>query len=180
MNIAKGRDRIVLVYPKRGIVFKILLVHFITVVQQIFRYAKEGNWGKIKEHWKEDVEKRGSFSNSLFGGIRANWTEFVFYQRTHNCFVQPTYFSLFGIINIQKYGEVCTIKELEEPLTFWNELRALTKGEADIETHHFKDPLNFCMHGTHVRMIDYGNKKVQRVLGTYGDILAEKLHPPHY
>lgn len=178
MNIAKGRDRMVIVAPKLGVVIKIAFIHCVIVVRQLFGFYRSDDREYIKILWKRTIEERGGITNSLFGGIYANWTEYRFYQRTHNHFVQPTYFSLFGIINIQKYGVMCTTEDSDELVAFWNEVRVLTQDEAYVEPHHFKDPLNFCMHGTHVRMVDYGNKKVQGVLEIYGDILAENLHYP--
>lgn len=180
MNIAKGRDRIVIVIPEIGIVIKIIFVHAVMVTQQLYRYAKEREWKRMRALWLRDIEKRGGFINSLFGGWYANWNEYLFYRRTHNHFVQPTYFSLFGLINIQKYGEMCTTEDGDELVAFWDELRALTANEVYADPHHFQNPLNYCMHDTHVRMTDYGNKKVQKVLEVYGDMLAEGLHPPHH
>lgn len=36
----------------------------------------------------------------MFGGFMANWSEFIFFVKTRNKFLLPTYFSFFGLINI--------------------------------------------------------------------------------
>lgn len=180
MNIAKGRDRIVVIIPELGIVIKFPFIHLIMVAKQIYGYMKECEWKRMYTLWQRDVEDREGFANSLFGGIHANWLEGMFYQETHNHFLQPTYFSFLGLINIQKCGTMCTIEDGEELLAFWTELRMITKDEVYVDPHHFQNPLNYCMHDTHVRMTDYGNTAVQRVLKVYGDMLAENLHPPHH
>lgn len=180
MNIAKGRDRIVIVIPELGIVIKFPFIHFIMVVRQIYGYIKEREWKRMCALWQRGVEDREGFVNSLFGGIYANWLEGTFYRETHNHFVQPTYFSFLGLINIQEWGNMCTVEDGDELMEFWTELRMITKDEVYVDPHHFQNPENYCMHDTHVRMTDYGNTTVQKVLKVYGDILAENLHPPHH
>lgn len=180
MHIAKGRDRMVLVVPEIGLVFKLAFIHCLLVARRLFSLYRSGHSEYIKIIWRWTIEERGGITNSLLGGIHENWSEYRFYQRTHNHFVQPTYFSLFGIINIQKYGNMCTTEDGDELVAFWKELRTLTADEVYADPHHFQNPLNYCMHDTHVRMTDYGNTAVQQVLKVYGDILAEDLHPPHH
>ena len=180
MHFAKGRDRMVVIIPKIGVAIKIAFIHFIMVVRQILSFSLSGDWEYIKKLWDRELEERGGFRNSLFGGIHANWSERKFYRETHNHFVQPTYFSFLGLINIQKCGKMCTVEDGDELMAFWTELRMITKDEVYVDPHHFQNPLNYCMHDTHVRMTDYGNTAVQQVLKVYGDMLAENLHPPHH
>lgn len=179
MHLAYGRERIVGVIPEIGIVVKFPFIHATTAARQLIEYARNREWKRMRVLWRRSIDERNGFWNLLFGGIYANWREYRFYQDTHNQFVQPTYFSLWGFLNIQQYGKMCTVEDGDELVAFWNELRALTQDEVYADPHHFQNPENYCMHDTHVRMTDYGNKKVQEVLNHFGNKLAEKLHPPH-
>lgn len=53
----------------------------------------------------KSYEVRGTFSEFLFAGIMTNWNEYRFYRRTKNPFLMPSYFSLFGLFNIQRKAE---------------------------------------------------------------------------
>jgi hypothetical protein len=80
----------------------------------------------------------------LFGGIMANWNEYVFYKQTKNVFVMPTYFSLFGLVNIQKRGY---------EIVFWQEKdvwmyicdNSLNQQQPFCHSHSFNQVENFCL-----------------------------------
>ena len=103
----------------------------------------------------------------LFRGLADNWMEFWFYVRTRNPFLQPTYFSLFGIFTVQRYGKPCPFRDID----LKHQLEELTDGRAREDGHHFFDSRNFTFNQGALRMIDYGNKQARKVI--------EKLHMSH-
>ena len=78
----------------------------------------------------------------LFGGIMANWNEYLFYKETNNLFVMPTYFSFFGLINIQKRGQDINFWKYDD---IWRYIYQNSKNENQpfCDSHSFAGKENF-------------------------------------
>jgi hypothetical protein len=116
-------------------------------------------------------EMHGSMALCLFGGIMANYQEWRFYRKTKNIFVMPTYFSFFGLFNIQKRGK---------KIDFWDRVGAWHYIHNNIENHQqpfcdghtLANIENFCLDNGHLKIVDYGS----RSLGPFLEINGEKLY----
>lgn len=111
----------------------------------------------------------------LFRGVTANISEFLYYIRnTDNTFLIPTYFSLFGIINIQPLQQnICTQKdEVFGHLKSFTEFNELYKHNP----HTFFEQTNFCIDKEgKLCILDYGSKGAQRMVTKYGKQFHSKL-----
>lgn len=173
MKIRKGRNRIVLVLPSIGIAIKLPIIHLLIAIRQIMRDLWRLNFKQIRRDMAITIDCSGyiAYRNFMLGGIAANWREFIFFYKTKNIFLQPTYFSLFGLVNIQKHGKLCTMKWR----TFTNQIRKITNNEIGYAEHHFTNPKNFCFHKGHLRILDYGSLDTQRVIVTHGVKIFESF-----
>lgn len=113
----------------------------------------------------------------LFGGIMANWNEYLFYRETKNLFVMPTYFSLFGLINIQKRGQEITFWEYKD---VWMYIchNSVNENQPFCNSHSFAEKENFCLDGDKLKMLDYGNRHVHNFLRLNGDKLFNNFIKP--
>ena len=162
MKFKKGQDRVVVVVVSLGIAIKFPIIHVWNVVRLLYRYMGMGS--KQKYHWELFDEIVGV----LFRGLTANWGEFLFYWQTGNAFLQPTYLSLFGLMNIQRAGEPCLLK-CED---LWFQFDELTEGKVG-DLHHFTNIENFCVYKGGLRMLDYGSPASRRVVAQYGTKIAK-------
>jgi hypothetical protein len=176
MQIRKGKDRIVIILPLLGIVIKFPIVHFFLAVIAFFHRVPKGKkWEYLKKYISLPIEYTYGFRWLLFTGISANWNEFWFWWKTRNSFLQPTYFSLFGLLNIQQYDQPCQL--LEDDL--WCQLYELTNSKVFDDSHHFTNPRNFCFSRGKLRMLDYGSRLSQRVVEKYGEKIFELFNPDY-
>ncbi|OGG93353.1 hypothetical protein A2609_01525 [Candidatus Kaiserbacteria bacterium RIFOXYD1_FULL_47_14] len=180
MQIRKGNDRIVFVFPSLGIVVKLPIVHFFFAARcswQMFFHcgAKGRRWKILKRYLEFPTKNMSSFRWFLFRGLSANWNEFRFYRKTKNPFLQPTYFSLFGLLNIQRFDEPCQLEETG----FWWQLLELTNGKVSDDGHHFEEPRNFCFHNGKLRILDYGSRRTHDVVLQYGTKIVELFNPEY-
>ena len=171
MKIKKGHYRIVLVLPFLGIAIKFPIVHVLGTMKTVFFLAKEMKWKTIRMlfTFKSDL----GFRKRLFGGILDNWREFTFFLKTRHPFLQPTYFSFFGLFNVQKVSEQCDIKYVD----LWCQLYELTNGRVWDDSHHFENPDNFCFRDGKLRMLDYGSSRTHRVVIEYGQKILDSFNP---
>ncbi|MDO8512509.1 MAG: hypothetical protein Q7S57_04505 [bacterium] len=114
---------------------------------------------------------------ALFHGIACNWREYRFYSRTKHPFLQPTYFSFFGTVNIQKYGRPVRIPFEDEynrdkwwTRMFWMPVLGITNGEVIRDGHHFLNPENFCQDiFGRPKIVDYGLPRTQEIIKKWGE-----------
>ncbi|MFH1111816.1 MAG: hypothetical protein V1712_01960 [Patescibacteria group bacterium] len=131
MQIKKGQDRVVVLFPYLGIAVKLPIIRFWLAVRLLYRNIKSGKWEHLKKDWQRPIEERSGFKGLLFRGLAANWGEFRFYWQTRNPFLQPTYLSL-GFVNIQRYDEPCNLQNVD----LWYQLHELTNGDVFDDPHH--------------------------------------------
>ena len=172
MKIKNGRNRTVIIFEK--FVVKIPRIFFKKSIK-IFYRAVEGGYIFKKFAWKPDIKT--SFSWFLLSGILDNWREFYFYFKTRPGFVIPTYFSFFGLLNIQKTGNILVLNDnAEEYMAFFGQLNVITEGAVFNATHTFANPENFSRENGKLLMVDYGDIRVQSVLTDYGDKILKEFN----
>jgi hypothetical protein len=112
----------------------------------------------------------------LFKGMYENRSEYVFYSQYKSNFLLPTYFSFFGLFNIQKIGKKFEFKnEKEKYLSFWRQMLNVTSREATKDGHHFSNPKNFCEENGKLKIMDYGSPYTQEVLEKYGEKIYKEF-----
>lgn len=128
----------------------------------------------VREAWGYKYWQLGGTKNCLFRGIISNWLEFVFYLKHKHPFLIPTYFSLFGLVNIQPARE-------KAPITMnqlWVTLHKMTNGAVEKDDHVFAGRTNFCNDNGKLRMMDYGSRKTQEVLLEWADKIYSEFQFP--
>lgn len=173
MRFKKGRHRFVFLFSSLGIVIKLPIVHFSETVNTL---AKHVIRIELKEIYTEMSIPMNcgiiGYRDLLFSGMMANWKEFLFFCKARNSFLQPTYFSFFGFINIQKMGKLCVIKTGD----LWQQLDEITNKEARRDHHHFRNPSNFCLDKKgKLRILDYGSGQTREVITKYGQKIQESF-----
>ena len=168
MQTRKGNDRIVFIFPRIKLVIKIPFIHLFLAFSPFFK-KEDRKVEYLKNYFTYPLECYGGFKRLMFKGIVDNWNECYFYWKTKNPFLQPTYFSLFGILNVQLYGNSCNLKTVD----LWCQLYELTEGKVFDDSHHFANENNFCFHKEKLRMLDYGSKRTHNVIKQYGKKIVE-------
>ncbi|OGZ85160.1 MAG: hypothetical protein A2599_02625 [Candidatus Staskawiczbacteria bacterium RIFOXYD1_FULL_39_28] len=175
MKSKKGYYRIVFIFPFLGFAIKFPKIHLLEAILQLFWVFFNCKWKTFCRILSSPVESELGTKSQVFGGIMVNWQEFLFFHNTKHPFLQPTYFSFFGLINIQKMGKPCHI----DAGALWSQFYKLTNGGAWADPHHFKNPGNFCFDDGRLRIFDYGSKKTQGIITEYGITIFESFDPSY-
>jgi len=174
MEIHHGSHRLVVAFPHYGIAIKIAKIRPWSAIKSLasnFNGYLKGYYklsGLITLWWLQlfgfKSEGLHTAKSALFMGILDNWREFFYYRRTRNPFLQPTWISLFGFINIQRYGRPCdeACGDLYKSMYYLSERMIATDG------HHFNDNRNFTLVSGHLRILDYGGRNTQQIISRYG------------
>lgn len=174
VKICKGYTRIVVVLPSIRIAVKLPRFYIWNAIRTMFWLVfKHRRWRRIWQFTFCHPEMWGTIPHFLLGGIHANWLEFVFYVKTRNPFLQPTYFSFFGLLNIQKAGKECTL----ELVDVWCNLQEITNMGCFPDGHAFANPANFSLEDGKLRMFDYGSVGTCEVISKYGDKMFQEFDP---
>lgn len=165
MEIRTGQTRIVVLLPLLGLAIKFPKIHPIEALGLFNRLMRRRDrWKNIKLHWQCSSKAIAGFKGLLFAGIVANWKEFVFYYQTKNQFLNPTYFSFFGIVNTQPLGKPLLMNYYD----LGHQLDDLTDGKIYLDAHCFTNPRNFCECSGKLKITDYGSDSAQTVVREYG------------
>lgn len=175
MKFKKGKDRLVSIFPALGIAIKFPIIRFLAVIRASCRQIRNGDWKLLRKSWSFSVKSQRGLKGVLLRGLLANWREYRFYQRTKNPFLQPTYFSFYGLVNVQQVGEPCLIRDQD----LWRQLLDLTMNEVWADAHHFSNPENFCFYKGKLRMHDYGSSACQTVIERYGEKIFYEFDPAY-
>lgn len=160
MKISRGTSRTVLIFE--NFVIKLPRIYFWRTMKNVYRSIRRGYFIKSLG-WS--IYSSMSPKRLLFKGFLDNWREFTYCRELRSPFLQPTYFSLLGLFNIQKVGEKLTVKQVD----LWCQLYEMTSGEVFADSHTFANPDNFCQENERLKMLDYGNARIYEVLKKYGD-----------
>lgn len=171
VQVQKGGNRIVFIFPLVRIVIKLPIIYLVAGIHTLLYELKEGC---LWSHWRDyTVEHYGTLKRLLCKGIVDNWREFQFYTKTHHPFLQPSYFSFLGLINVQRLGQPCTIKSTD----LWCQLYELTQGAVFKNSHCFANPDNFCFQDGSIRIFDYGDPRTQEVIREFGAKIMKDFDP---
>ncbi|MEK7653252.1 MAG: hypothetical protein AAB358_02130 [Patescibacteria group bacterium] len=177
MYICKGKTRVVFVFPKLGLVFKLPMIRFLTSIALTKRNLQR-YFGGNPPLQKEDM---GDVKSYLFGGILKNWREFIFYLKTRHPILQPTFFSLFGFFNIQLAGKE-QVKEWGAILSQATEILFDSNDDNPFfgsDNHHWMNPRNFSIDDGKLKMLDYGSKYTQKTIRSHGSIIIADFNPSY-
>lgn len=174
-HVSKGESRIVIAIPAFGFVIKcarVPLWPFKSLYSDVVGMGKEilpNPDPKVRKIYWEFV--RVSIKRCLrrfFKGIAENWNERTYYKHTDaltRLFLQPTHLSVFGIANIQRYGEPAK-EESGRAIyrTFYK-----VAGQALVhDSHHWTHAWNFHHAADGPKALDYGNRSTQKVISDFG------------
>ncbi len=166
IQLKVGTTRIAIMIPFLGIVVKIPKISFIHVTKKFLKY---GFSQKTRKQFYLYMLSPFGLRTLLAAGIVANWSEYLFYRKTKNPFVLPTYFSIFGFCNIQAIGEECDYTNTE----IWLVLHEIAGNDLFGDNHCFMNSKNFCVSGGgKLRQLDYASKGSQKVILKYGQQFA--------
>lgn len=140
------------------------------------RLEKEKELGLIIPLAK-NYEKYGSDAMFLLAGIMANRQEWQFSRQSRNPFIMPTYFSFFGLFNVQKAGL---------PISFWDNLdvwcyvctNSQNEKQPWCDNHSLYELENYCLDGRQLKMVDYGSRFLAPFLEINGERLSQNFKLP--
>lgn len=168
MIIKKGSSRIVLLIASYAV--KLPIIRPIKAIKVIWKAVLCGRLMACLTA-PYDSESLLTFQRLLLRGLFDNLMEYYFYLTNNSQFLAPTYFSFFGLLNIQKAGS--SIKT--DHLNFKRQMRYLTNWDCENDGHTFANTNNFCIINCKLVIVDYGSIKTQQVLKNYGNIIAENF-----
>lgn len=192
----KGTSRSVLAFPHLGIVLKVARIRWSdarAVLRTMRSRHRQYRMGmKRGEHFsvflrrellEYKVENAPSLKQTLLSGIVANWRERRYY-RLSDCerrqLLQPTYLSIFGLLNVQKYGKPMKPRSLMDPKfgELYNCYFAVVGPALNEDGHLFAYEGNFHLAGNKVRFLDYASLATQRILSDHGPQILRRFVPP--
>ncbi len=150
MEIKKGNDRIV-------ILIGIFAIKFPNILDAMKNQHKRPVWrGILRKIWK-------------------NWQEFIFYQKHRHPFCVPTYFSFFGLFNIQR-----RTPDLPLPMVkaLWEGMVIITNDqfqELGFSGHTLTHDINFGLYQGKCVIRDYTKFRDQQFILEFGEKLQNYL-----
>ena len=169
MRIEKGTTRIVIILGNLAI--KIAKIQPIEAFRIALIWKGVQFWKQLIKNYRYPL----TMQHFLMIGIVNNWQEFTFYRKHYSKFLVPTYFSLLGLINVQKAEKKLKI-EIENLKC---QLLDLTDQGIYDNPHHFCQPENFTKTNEHLQMLDYGDSRSHKVLKKYGDKIYNEFNFSH-
>ncbi len=165
MNFVKGKDRLVLVLPALGIVIKFPIIRAKEVFKKAFSDIRDKHWKAFARYFSTwSPESQYVASGKLLRGIVSNKRERRLWKRTRNAFLVPTFFSFFGLVNVEKYS-----KPYEgDYIDLWDQIRRITNEEAYLNPHQFSEVKNYSLVDGKLKMIDYGGHGSEWVIVKWG------------
>lgn len=132
---------------------------------------------KMKILFIKRYEQNGSPAQMFFSGIMANLQEYKFYRKNKNLFVMPTYFTFFGLFNIQKRG---TKIDFWENKDVWSYLlkNIQNYGQAFQDGHTLSEIENYCLDDGFLKIVDYGSRRLEPFLLLHGENLFYNFKAP--
>lgn len=164
-----------------GFVIKLPIAKPIVFLRQV-KSAIGLGWetGEMKKWLKwaawlgEDTDVVGNVRYTLLNGTYQNWQEYRLWRRSRSSFLEPTFFSLLGLVNVQKYGNQLT--EVSEG-ALWSQMLELSNNAVWSNGHHFANPENFSFRDGSIRMLDYGGRGVAEIVIQHGENIASNFDP---
>ncbi len=178
MYISKGTTRLVIILPSFGFVIKFPLPKPFLFTKSFLRALKfklkgESRLWEFVFAMDEDGTYSTNIRTTLLNGIFHNWKEYKLWRKTRSSFLEPTYFSFFGLINIQKYGHPLEVHYG----TLWHQVLDYSNNQVWDNGHHFSNPDNFSFSNGAIKMIDYGDFGIEKVVIGYGNEIVKSFDP---
>lgn len=165
MRVIKGTHRIALVFERFGIVLKFPNIDWQWAWDDSRPFLQHEG---IRGFRYLTFDPGGILYEPVSQGIMENWYEHRFYRRTRYPFLLPTYFSFFGLVNIQRLGLPCGMSDMEVYRAFLG-----IAGMDDLmrDPHHFLNAGNFCRHPItgQFMVLDYGGLECRKILSDHAD-----------
>jgi len=121
----------------------------------------------FKKWFRYNHHQYGNPRYYLFAGLLANYYEWAIWKLTKHSFLIPTYFSLFGIVNVQKYAPVLTTCKKG----LYGILGDILQDErlaVDCDRHTLFVQDNYCVSKHKLKLCDYGNENLFEFIIKYG------------
>lgn len=174
MHVHKGSSRIAIIFPSLHIAVKLPKVYVWSALRLFGHEVRLGYWSLLRNEFTSyTVEMYGCIKRLLFLGIVSNWREFTLYRSTRNSLLEPTYFSLFGLLNIQRANPISEFQSVD----LWTQLYGITKGKVFDDSHAFAESDNFTFCDGKLRMIDYGSSGCREVIKLFGEKIFGEFDP---
>lgn len=181
-QIAQGSRRVVLVPQDSKVVLKIACFrrrYFHdywrgNVVGMYHEMYASQNPEARKLYWENLWLGLKRVSHQTFGGIAENWHEWTYYLFCGpgpRRLLKPTYFSLLGLVNIQKRGIPARDAKVCTPA------RKAIGPEVVLDGHHWDLPYNFDVSSGRLEMLDYGSPQTRKILAKHWTALLELTFP---
>jgi hypothetical protein len=171
----RGSERIVLqIVGLESIVFKFPIIKIFKAIKTLKFYYRQNDFLHLL---KKDLLRTRNYENSglefaskdLLFGVIQNMREFTYFLKNHKAdYLAPTYFSLLGLVNIQRYAKPITANRDK----FVIETKRVI-GKAAYGYHIFRKPENFGRLKEKIVCVDYGNKNTGPLLDRFGERLNE-------
>jgi hypothetical protein len=171
MQLKRGIDRIVILLPSIRIAVKFPIINAWKALRTALDAIRCGGWGDLKMYWGYSASQMSGIKFWLFRGIVANLNERHAYHTNPNPFLQPTYFSLGGLVNLERYGD----PYLGDHDALWSQLWKITEGHIAADCHHFDTAANFCIERGVLRMVDYGSKDALDIALVWGEKIVREF-----
>ncbi len=174
-QVSKGQSRVVVAIPSWGIAIKFARIRSKVVTA----YFQDVSYYTREMYPNPDPAVRALFWETMtlasrrcirqtFGGIIDNWNERSLYKHTntlHRLVLQPTYLSVCGLVNIQRYGKPGDVSESES--IFYAFYRIA--GQALVhDSHHWIKAANFHLTPDGPKLLDYGSEETQKIVSNHG------------
>lgn len=187
--IATGESRRVIAIPQLGLAFKFARFYCGSAIDiwssgwtrhKMYKLGKK-HGVSFKEFLREQLFERTSehswcLKSALGAGVMANWRERKFYKNSELSFrplLQPTFFSFFGLFNIQKYGKPADIQKDSEPI--YHAFYPIAGQDLLKDGHHWVNGSNFHLTPDGPRLLDYGNTATQLIVKKHGSELYARF-----
>lgn len=175
MKIKKGSNRLIIIFPKLGFVIKFAIIRWWGIYRNIsycLRHWFTDGKETLKIIWGFEPQAQLSLRGYFVKGFLDNLSERHFYKNTKNPLLRPTFFSFFGIFNIQKFGRPCVC----DKRCFHSQMVKIIGGGVFKDPHHL-EPQNFCWQNNLLQMIDYASPKVQKIIREFGVKIQTEFDP---
>jgi hypothetical protein len=182
--VKKGSTRIIVGLPRWGYVIKLPRPQPVKGIRSTYEVIKLGRKTGEMTYWLAQAfgleaahDNAMNIRYTLLRGIWQNWEEYRLWRRTGSRCLEPTRFSLFGLINIQTFGPQ------QRPVTeaeLRSQLARLTDGLVKRDWHHFANPHKFSYRRSVLRLRNYSGPVVRTVVERYGEHIARsfRLYDP--
>lgn len=168
MQIKYGTSRIVLLLPMLGLAIKFPRVYARIAFGNMWDFVRNRQWSDLYAFFFEYDYEQTSFSYFILKGFIDNLSERRFYRRTRNSYAWPTFFSLYGALNIQILGNTLG----RESKSIYKKIYSIVGQNIIRDGHCFENGENFCRSKDgNVYLLDYASRTSQEILSKHGEEL---------